>query len=120
VLYYILISLRAATRREVSRRYPRTGFPRRIVTTKYTVALSSISFRNPNGPAGRTSYSVRAHRLGRLARVDQSGLSEVTHFENGIGNRSEIRGLSSTPEACSSGNETSRQYYTRSRRAGGW
>jgi hypothetical protein len=33
-----------------------------------------------------------ASRLRRLARVDQSGLSEVTHCENGTGNGNEIRG----------------------------
>src|SRR5437867_11683226 len=56
--------------------------------------------------------------LGRLARVDQQHSSEVTHSENRIGNGGEIRGLSSTPKACSCGSETSRQYDPRRRRAG--
>ena len=79
-----------------------------------------IRFNQPDSHFTLFAVVQRLGRLdlGRLARVDQSGLSEVTHFENGIGNRSEIRGLSSTPQACSSGNETSRQYYPRRRRAG--
>jgi hypothetical protein len=56
------------------------------------------------------------HGLGRLARVDQYRWVEKTHFKTGTGNRSEIRGLSSTPKACI-GELEGERYYPRRRRA---
>src|SRR5947199_10852575 len=68
--------------------------------TAFSSSLVTFSELVNSGLADGRNSSKCGFRLGRLARVDQSGLSEVTHFENGIGNRSEIRGLSSTPQAC--------------------
>ena len=55
-----------------------------------------ISVSADNGQGARMTWV----RLGRSARVDQWERVEATHSENGTGNRSEIRALSSTPKAC--------------------